>query len=131
MAGWSGIKPTAFVKVVEADLKEKRNQIAAEALQMVVTSSPVDDGPFRGNHRVSVDGPVHGYDMEKADKNGNPTIEAGMAVIATADQPYQEVIIQNEIPYAEALEDGHSEKQAPHGVYRPVFTHIKAKYGGS
>lgn len=131
MAGWSGIKPTAFVKVVEADLKEKRNQIAAEALQMVVGGSPVDTGAYRGNHRVSVDVEDLGVDEGLSGENTQATISAGLAVIAQANQPYQAVIVQNNIAYGEDLENGHSKEQAPQGVYRPAFAHIRAKHGAS
>ncbi|MBW4789129.1 hypothetical protein JQS35_11015 [Alcaligenes faecalis subsp. faecalis] len=130
MAGWSGIKPTAFVKVVEADLKEKRNQIAAEALQLVIVPSPVADGAYKGNHRVSVDGKDLVFDLDAQDKDGSKTLAEGMAVIETAEGPYHEVVIQSNIPYGEKLESGHS-GQAPHGVYRPAFAHIRAKHGDS
>lgn len=129
MTGWSGIKPSAFVKVVEADLKAKRNQIAAEALQMVVTGSPVDTGAFRGSHRVSVDSEDRSV-TETLDPSGQATIDAGLAVIATADQPFQAVTVQTGISYGEKLENGHS-TQAPQGVYGPAFAHIRAKHAKS
>lgn len=129
MAGWSK-PPTAFIHTVEADLKNKRNTIAAEALQMLVTSSPVDEGSYKGNHRVTVDSEDHGSDVDIKDKDGSDTISAGMAVIDTADRPYQAVTIQNNIAYGERLEDGHSQ-QAPHGVYNPAFAHLRAKHGKS
>lgn len=129
MAGWSGTRPTAFVKVVETDLKDTRNKIAVEALQMVVTGSPVDTGAFRGSHIVSVDADDKSV-PNRLDKAGQETINAGMAVIATADKPFQAVTIQTNLPYGEKLEDGHS-KQAPRGVYRPSFAAIRAKYAKS
>lgn len=129
MAGWSGIKPSAFVKVVEADLKTKRNQIAVEALQMVVTGSPVDTGAFRGSHLVSIDEEDRSV-PERLDPSGQETINAGLAVIAKADQPYQAVAVQSNIAYGEELEKGHSQ-QAPQGIYRPAFANIRAKHSKS
>jgi len=128
--GWTGTRPTAFVNVVQADLRKKRNRIAAEALQLVVQHSPVDTGAFRGSHRVSVDAPDTGYDLAQADESGQATVQAGLAVIATANQPFQAVTVQTNLPYAEKLEAGHSD-QAEHGIYRPAFTHIRAKYARS
>lgn len=129
MAGWGGTRPSAFVKVVETDLKTKRNQIAAEALQMVVTGSPVDTGAFRGSHVVSVDSEDPSV-PQRLDPSGQETIDAGLAVIATANEPYQAVTVQSNIAYGEALEAGHSQ-QAPQGIYRPAFAHIRAKHSKS
>lgn len=126
MAGWSGIRPTAFINVVESDLKDTRNKIAVEALQMVVTSSPVDTGAYRGSHVVSVDSSDLSV-PDRADTSGQETINAGMVVVATADQPYQEVTVQTNISYGESLEDGHS-GQAPAGVYRVAFESLKSKH---
>jgi len=130
MAGWTGTRPVAFVNVMQADLRAHRNKIAAEALQMVVAGSPVDTGAFRGSHRVSVDAPDHGSDVAHQDKNGRATLETGLTVIASAQQPFQMVTVQTNLSYAEKLEDGHSE-QAPAGIYRPAFSHLRAKYARS
>lgn len=126
MAGWSN-KPTAFINVIETSLKERRNDAAKDALQMVVRSAPVDTGAFRGNNRVSVDSEDHTFDLDATDKSGQETISAGIAVIDKADKPYQAVTIQNNLPYAEVLENGHSQ-QAPQGVYGPAFEAVRSKY---
>ncbi|WP_339139099.1 hypothetical protein [Kerstersia gyiorum] len=111
---------------METDLKDTRNKIAVEALQMVVTGSPVDEGTFRGSHRVSID--VENHEIPNTpDKSGQATVNAGLEVIATAGDPFQAVTIQTNLPYGEKLEGGHS-KQAPAGVYRPAFATIRAKY---
>jgi len=128
--GWTGTRPTAFVNVVQADLRKQRNRIAAEALQLVVNGSPVDTGAFRGSHRVSVDAPDYGFEAAQTDTNGQATIEAGLAVIATANQPFQAVTVQTNLPYAEKLENGHSD-QAEHGIYRPTWAYLRAKYAQS
>lgn len=124
---WKGLKPSAFVNVVEADLKDKRNEIAAEALQMVVTTSPVDTGAFRSSNVVSID--KEDYSIPEI-VSAQKTIKAGLAVIAKADQPYQAVIVQSNIRHGEILEDGHSQ-QAPDGIYRPTMAHIRAKHSKS
>lgn len=124
---WGGTKPTAFVKVVEADLKNKRNEIAAEALQMVVSGSPVDTGAFRSSHVVSINEEDH---TVPGIRSAQETIDAGLAVIAKADQPYQAVMVQSNIAHGEALEAGHSQ-QAPTGIYRPTMAHIRAKHSKS
>lgn len=126
---WSK-RPTDFINVVEADLRKRRNDIAAEVLRSVVVSSPVDTGAYRGNHRVSINSADYSFEISQTDKRGQRTISAGMAVIDSANQPFQAIYVQTNLPYAEVLEDGHSQ-QAPNGVYRPAFAHIRAKYSKS
>jgi len=126
MAGWSK-GPTAFIKVVEDDLIDKRKEITATALQAVISGSPVDEGAYKGNHRVTLDGVDLGYDLEKTDKVGSETEREGMAVIGQIDTPYGESVVQNNIPYGEVLENGHS-MNAPQGIYGPAFEAVRSKY---
>lgn len=136
MAGWSK-GPTAFIKVVEEDLAKKRTHIAVDALQAVISGSPVDDGTYRMNHRVTVDSEDHGFDPQAGrGKDVEPpkgslnvsSYDAGLKIIAEgADEAYATVTIQNNLPYAEVLENGHSQ-QAPQGVYGPAYEAVRSKY---
>ena len=136
MAGWSK-KPTMFIKTVEEDLAKKRTHIAMDALQAVITGSPVDEGSYRMNHRVTVDREDHGFDLnagrgkdqepEKGSMNV-PSYYEGLDVLAgQAKKPYVAVTIQNNLPYAEKLEDG-SSKQASQGVYGVAFDAVLEKH---
>ncbi len=127
MAGWSGTKPTAYIKVVKDELLEKRKEIAFVALQAVISGSPVDTGAYKGNHRVSIDGEDLGFDVDEQDKSGAQALARGEQVIGSIDTPYGETFIQNNAPYAKSLEDGHSD-QASQGVYGPSFIALKEKY---
>lgn len=128
MAGWSN-KPSRFIKSVEGDLTKKRNQIAGDMLQGVIMQSPVDTGAFRANHRVSIDADDLEYDSASLDPSGNKTLREGLTVIASNDKPYSEVVIQNNLPYAEALENGHSEQApGPSGVYGVTFDAVVEKH---
>lgn len=126
MAGWS-VKPSRFIKAIEADLSKKRDKVAVDMLQGVITSAPVQDGAFKANNRVSIDGEDFTYDINEQDKNGSKTLRKGVAIIKANDEPYSEVFIQNNIPYAEELEKGHSD-QAPHGVYGVTFDAVVEKH---
>lgn len=126
MAGWSN-KPSRFIKTVEGDLAKKRNQIAGDMLQGVITQSPVDTGAFRANHRVSIDADDLEYDSASLDPSGNKALRDGLTVITSNDKPYSEVVIQNNLPYAEKLENGHSD-QAAHGVYGVTFDAVVEKH---
>lgn len=124
---WKGSKPTAFLKVVEDDLIDKRKSIMADALQAVVIGSPVKDGVYRANHRVTLDGEDLGYDLQATDKAGTETLNKGLAVVGQIDTPYGYSAVQNNIPYGTALENGHSQ-MAANGVYGPGFEAVRAKY---
>lgn len=132
--------PVEFVQVISKDLAEKRTQIATEALQAVISGSPVRDGAYRSNHRVTVNSADYGFDMTlgKGSASEPPkgslnvkSYAAGLEIIAgEANEPYASITIQNNLPYAERLENGHS-AQAPIGVYGPAFAGIRAKYSKS
>ncbi len=124
--GWSK-PPTAFIKVVQADLVDKRKEITATALQAVISGSPVDTGAYKANHRVTLDGVDLGYDLEAKDPNGSQALAEGEAVIGQISTPFGESVVQNNTPYGAVLENGHS-GQAPAGVYGVAFDAVKARY---
>ncbi len=72
-------------------------------------------GRFRANWTVSIGAPSTAT-TANADKSGQPTIAKGTNVILQADGS-QDIYIMNNLPYARALEYGHS-KQAPAGMVR-------------
>lgn len=122
--GWS-TPPSAFTDVVEADLTKHVRVIALAMLNEIVLRSPVDTGRFRGNNIVSVGTPVYAP-VESLDKSGGATIQRGLSVM-TGLEPYTQVFLQNSLPYAEALENGHS-KQAPAGIYEVSFRGVSQAY---
>lgn len=124
MAGWS-IPPTAFVAQIENDLTKQARIIAMALLGEIVLRSPVDTGRFRGNTTVSIGAPVYS-NSDTVDPSGSATISAGNAVLSGL-KPYTVIYIQNNLPYAEKLEKGHS-KQAPNGVFGLAFTGVAAAY---
>src|SRR5678815_5411849 len=122
MSGWD-ISPTAFIKVSEDMLAERQQTIAADALQLIVAGSPVQDGPYKSNHRTTINGRDYEFDPNDTSLGA---LEKGMAVIKTIP-PFSTTVIQNNAPYGNRLEHGWS-GQAPNGVYRPAFTLITEKY---
>lgn len=143
MPNWS-IDPTEFAKTVVGDAEQHCKKIIGEALQQVVTRSPVDTGAYRFSHIVSINAEDHSV------KNGGDPIQAAQGSIASfklGDVAY----IQNNQPYAPAIEyggypnppkkgsyvKGHGyvvksvggfSRQAPQGVYTLAFQHIVSKY---
>lgn len=122
--GWS-TPPSLFAGVVEEQLSQRVRVIAMALLNEIVLRSPVDTGRFRGNNIVSVGAPVY-TSTTNADKSGGDTIQRGLSVM-TGLEPYTQVFIQNNLPYAVPLEDGHSQ-QAPAGIYAVSFNGVAEAY---
>lgn len=122
-SGWSN-PLSGFVNVVESDMNKKLRATALQALQGVIERSPVDTGAFRGNNMVSVGQADEGYDLSKHDSNGSATLDEGMRIIGQVSDAFSVIYIQNNLPYAEALENG-SSQQAPAGVYDITFNNLR------
>ncbi|MFH8134213.1 HK97 gp10 family phage protein [Pantoea osteomyelitidis] len=122
--GWN-IDPSAFAGLVKEAVGKKLRIISIQLLNEVVMRSPVDTGRFRANNYVSV-GAADFSKLSEADKTGTETLQRGCAVI-NATSPYAVVYIQNNLPYSEALEGGHSQ-QAPAGIYAVSFHGVVQAY---
>lgn len=110
------------------DLAEIVQVVAIEGLKRIVLKSPVDTGRFRGNWLVSV-GTTDMTATEKTDKNGGATITAGANEVAAYPVTLPPVFIQNNLPYADRLEDGYS-GQAPHGVVALTLAELETMFDG-
>lgn len=118
-ARWS-IPPQQLSTAMIADLDMKVKRITARMLQGVVFRSPVDTGAYRGNHRVGV-GKVD-YTTSLND-TANVSTSRGLPIIMQNGGLGKVVYISNNLPYAIALENGHS-KQAPMGIYKLTFKSV-------
>ena len=93
------IEPSIFAGMIEEDVGLKIRYIAIQILTAIDIAAPVDTGRFRNNNLVSLQHPAN----------------------------YGVIYIQNNLPYAEALENGHSQ-QAPTGVYANAFHGVLQAY---
>lgn len=114
-------------------------KIALVADQGLVFSTPVDKGVARSNWRVSLNTPLDGVVPAYAPGEGlgvgelgnaSAALDQGMAVIAQR-LPGQPIVISNNLPYIEPLNEG-SSAQAPAGfvqtaVVRAASTVAAAK----
>lgn len=121
---WS-VDPNAFSSRVEEDVGKRLRIISLALLSEIVLRSPVKSGMFRANNIVTLGTPEYD-DIYDFDLNGARTIQQGNAVIAQG-KPFSVIYIQNNLPYAERLEHGHS-KQAPTGVYANAFNGVSQAY---
>ncbi|MCU4365484.1 hypothetical protein KTG70_10015 [Acinetobacter variabilis] len=128
--GWKN-KPTNFALEIEKVGDEHLRKVSAEMLQGVIMGSPVMDSPFRSNHRVTIDTPT----SETVEGTGNRSPKGSLDQLTFNDGAKEIlkaklgscVYIQNNISYALALENGHSD-QAPNGVYALSFRYVCEKY---
>lgn len=101
--------------------------IALDSLRGVVKKPPVDTGRFRGNWIVSKNA-ANTTSSQVTDKNGGQTITKGSGVIDTFKMNTDSrIIIQNNLPYANRLENGWS-KQAPNGMVALTVAEMQRKY---
>ncbi|MDA3442642.1 hypothetical protein ABIC56_002796 [Acinetobacter bereziniae] len=128
---WKGTKPTEFALQVLKDGDDHLRKISAEMLRGVIIASPVDEGGFRYNNRIS----VNHADSAILPSNGNKIPKGSIdpqAFFEGAEKILQAklgdtVYLQNNLPYALRLENGHSQ-QAPSGIYGLTFLSVSSKY---
>lgn len=128
--GWKN-KPSNFALEIEKVGDELLRKVSAEMLQGVIMGSPVMDGAFRSNHRVTVNKTTN----ETVPSNGNKAPKGTLDQEVFAEGAGQilqaklgdSVYIQNNLPYALRLENGHSQ-QASLGIYSLTFLSVASKY---
>lgn len=109
-----------------------KRQVATTAMQRLGRRAPVLTGRYRASFNISINGidytvpspapkefikekkVYYKYDETKAQK------ALGGVSLKVADG----IFISNSLPYAEALENGHS-RQAPNGIFRTVIPEVK------
>lgn len=102
------------------DVRKLRNAVALEAHRGVVMMTPVKTGRARGNWSVSTDTNASGYDDDKRDKVGDPTLAEGAGVVAATEDPWTPLMVHNGVPYIEYLNDGTERITAIRMVERTV-----------
>ena len=93
---------------------------ALHVLRGVIDMSPVDTGRFRNNWQVSLGRRVT---AEHNHGSAAAAYAAGAARIRRHRRG-QTAFVTNNVPYAQALEEGHS-KKAPHGVVSITLLRVK------
>ncbi|MFD2235945.1 HK97 gp10 family phage protein [Aureimonas populi] len=114
MAGFAD-QIAAWSEKTREKLETAVRKIALDAFTEVILMSPVDTGRFRGNWQVAI-GNIPTGTVEIDDKTGTATIGKVQAETLKL-QAGQTIFLVNNLPYAQALEYGHSQ-QAPGGMVR-------------
>jgi len=109
------------------NLKDAVEYIALQAIKKVDMRSPVDKGRFRANWTLSIGGMDAGT-SEAIDPSGAATVGKNMAALAAyPDAKFPVIYLQNNLPYAEPLENGHS-MQAPAGMVAITLPELAAMW---
>lgn len=99
-------------------------KIALDLLRKVTMKSPVDTGRFRANWMVG----IGGADETTTDSTVNDAVMRG-SIILSAYRDLKQIHLSNNLPYAAALEHGHS-MQAPLGVAEISVAEIEEHFNG-
>tara|TARA_R110002020_G_C15984047_1_gene748696 strand:- start:51 stop:449 length:399 start_codon:yes stop_codon:yes gene_type:complete len=113
--------------LVDTDEKIERaiQRIAMECLIGVVRKTPVATGRLRNNWITSVDR-MNSTTIQSADGAGQ-SISRGTPVVEGFEYKKNKmIIIQNNLPYANRIENGHS-KKAPQGMVAPTINDVRIK----
>ena len=109
------------------DMEDLLHEIALFALRGIVKMSPVDTGRFRGNWVTSVGAADMVTKYDNVRPAGQSINEADTKL--SASEGVKPIYIQNNLPYANRLENGYS-RQAPAGMVAITIGNINATYNG-
>ena len=96
---------------VEPAVDNRVRRVALVANQVLIMATPVDTGQHRANWQVSIDDPI---DSVLEETNAQAAIERNKAVIGRYNGEQRVLLIQNNAPAIQRLNDGWS-AQAPAG----------------
>ncbi len=112
----------------QVDFRNFRDLVVLSGLNSVVELSPVARGTFRQNWHVTGKAPDDAMDdTAGGGSHGDPPSVAqilGANSELALTGPYDSCFIENNMPYAEPLENGHS-SQAPGGMVRITVARLQ------
>lgn len=112
-------------------------KVVLDMLAGIQKRSPVDEGRFRGSHRVSIDTPDLSFQppgkpgAAAGAKHGDEqrAAEAAAAQNVLAAGRGSVFYITNNLPYAAALENGHSpQAPGPGAIYKATYDEVLGSF---
>ena len=97
--------------------------IALDLFSRVILRTPVDTGRLRGNWFVSIEKPNKNI-SESFDKSGSTALTSALSSVNKMKLG-QKIYLTNNLPYASAIEHGHSQGQAPQGMVKVTVNEFK------
>lgn len=115
------------LNLAEEEIEAVIQTIGMSALRGVVLKTPVDTGRARGNWIATRTSPTS-QTFKKTDKSGTATIAKGEAVISAYDHSkHTQIVIQNNLPYINRLENGWS-KQFANGMVAVTLNELMHEF---
>ena len=118
-----------FANRVAVDHDQLTRAVAVRLLHILTEESPRDTGTYANNHHVSFNSPDVRYKI--ADKGNQQEVInffGGNQEAKVYAQPrFNTVYVQNNLPYAEYLENG-TDKMAAQNIYSISIQKLKAEY---
>ena len=103
-----------FEKKALGRIRNFRRALAMKVFSRVILRTPVDTGRARGNWQCTMGSPADGV-LDAEDKTGAEAIARARDVSVGIGTDDRSIFLTNNLPYIEALENGHS-GQAPQGM---------------
>jgi len=126
-------------KVVKDNADRLVRKVALAADQAIVTATPVDTGRARSNWIAQVDSPstdvipayVQGKGASTAEENTAQALQQGSSAIAEYNgDRHRSIVIANNLPYIERLNDGWS-AQAPANFVEEALADVAKAFDGT
>lgn len=115
-----------FVEKAQGQVETVIKKVALDLFSDIVIATPVDTGRARGNWYVSLGASIiKKPDESKKDKTGASTIAQITNDLQSYTLRVTDIYFTNNLPYATALENGHS-KQAPHGMVNMALQNFQS-----
>lgn len=112
---------------IPIDANVFKQKIALDILGGVVLKTPVKSGRAKGNWQVTLGDIPSSGETGLFDKTGASALAAGEAQIFQVEAG-EDLWIHNNVPYIQRLEEGHSKKQAPHGMLALTLAEIESQF---
>lgn len=124
-----------FAKLVEVDFGVVITRTALSLDRRIVQRTPVDTGRARASWFMSLDQPSSevqppGFTASGQQAGAVALSQAQDAVNQLEADPFREVWISNNVEYISALENGHSQQQAPIGMVAVSLAEEEAEIAG-
>lgn len=120
--------PNLFADKVEKVAVRHVQKVGRDIISSLVDQSPIDTTQFVSNHNVAIGQPNWSHSPTKllGDRGSE---SQGLSTIASLNN-LQDLWFTNATPYGGELEYESKSRQAPNGVYLPVFLFTAQMYKG-
>jgi hypothetical protein len=130
-----------FSKLIDVKIETVAKKVALEIFKGVIKRTPVDTGTLRANWaigRVTAESPGHTIKGTRLSRQAASTLAFATIGNLAGLEPYERILIVNNLPYAEVVEfgkfrgsgkkiSGGYSKQSPKGMVRITMNEMKQR----